>query len=59
MVRPYAVYVDVKSALSYDEICTVCDVNPADAVVAASSSITRVFYFFDRVEGVLVLRQLN
>ena len=37
-----------KSALSYNKICAACSVNPADAVVAASSSTSREFYLCDR-----------
>ena len=37
-----------KSALSYSEICAACNVNPADAVVAAASSTSREFYLCDR-----------
>ena len=36
-----------KSALSYNEICAACDVKPADAVVATSSSTSREFYLCD------------
>ena len=38
-----------KSALSYNEVCAACDVNPADAVIAASTSTSRELYLCDRL----------